>query len=138
MNCSRSRRIEKKGWKNTHHIAHIASAISSGLLVRRNHSFPICWESRSLRTREASLFYFSQGSVSCDVRFASDYPTPVPRAYNQYQSWGEHRRKVSLPEPLRASSPPRNPHFDQCEHVKTVWDKTMFETIPTALDFYDI
>ncbi|KAL0134744.1 hypothetical protein PUN28_001485 [Cardiocondyla obscurior] len=29
-----------------------------------------------------------------DVRFTSDYPTPVPRARNQYQSRGEHRHEV--------------------------------------------
>lgn len=66
-----------------------------------------------------SILFFSAIDLLLDVRFVCDYPAPVPRAHNQYQSRGGHRREVSLSEPLQACSPPRNPHLDQCRHVKT-------------------
>jgi len=83
-----------KGWRNTHRITRIVSTISSGRLVRCGHSFPTCRESRSLRTRKASLF------------FLSDWP-PARRTFRLWLPGTACSQSISIPgwTPARSFPP---------------------------------
>lgn len=137
MKCFRTRTSHREREKHAPHSADSFGGFCGTTRSVRSFFSNMLRISISSHSGDISLLFFSAIGLLLDVRFASDYSTLVPRVRNQYQSRGGYRRKVSLPKPLRACSPPRNPHLDQCRHVKTIRDRTMFETVPIALDFCD-